>query len=503
MNFKQVFYFSFLTICLSSCVATKNKNYTFNQKYSAEQVKQDIAVLKEVLEANHPSLYWFTSKDSIDIFFNAVSAGITDSLTEIQAKNKIAYILSKIRCGHTSVHYSKQFIALADKYKYPQFPLSIKVWKDSFVVLGYYNKEDSLLKRGTVITSINGKKNKEIIDSIFSLMSTDGNAINFKNQSLSSNFPAWYKNAFGVDSSYLITYLDNNKQEKNITIQWHNPKPDTTKKKPDTTKTTLVTPVKPKPTISKKQALLQSYRYITFDSATSTAYIKINTFSNGHLRSFIKNCFSEIEEKEIKNLIIDLRENGGGKIDLSVLFLKYLKSSDFKIGDTIAATNRSLSHKKYIKSWLSYWLVGNLFTSKKADGWVHNGWYEKHFFSPKTNHHFNGNIYIIQGGYTFSAATIFSSFLKGQSNVTIIGEESGGGFYGNTAMQIPNIYLPHTKLRVRLPLYRYVMDKNRNKGQGVLPDIDIQPNSEAIKNGIDPKISAIKKIIAEANKTNK
>lgn len=503
MNFKQAFYFTFLTIALTSCVATKNKNYTFNQKYSAAQIKQDIAVLRKVLEANHPSLYWFTSKDSIDIVFNEINASIIDSLTEMQAKNKIACILSKVKCGHTSVHYSKQFLALADKYKYPQFPLSIKVWKDSFVVLGYYNKEDSLLKRGTIITAINGKKNKEIVDSIFTLMSTDGNAVNFKNQSLSSNFSAWYRNAFGVDSSYAITYLDNSKQEKFTTIKWFNPKPDTTKKKPDTIKTITTAPAKPKPTISKKQALLQSYRYISFDTATSTAYIKINTFSNGHLRSFIKNSFKEIEEKQIKNLIIDLRENGGGKIDLSVLFLKYLKDSDFKIGDTIAASNRSLPYKKHIKGWLPYWLVGNFLTTKKSDGLVHNNWYEKHYFSPKTKHHFNGNIYIIQGGYTFSAATIFSSFLKGQNNVTIIGEESGGGYYGNTAMQIPNIYLPNTKLRVRLPLYRYVMDKNRQKGNGVLPDIEVLPNSESIKNGIDPKINAIKKIIAEANKTNK
>lgn len=500
MNFKQVFYFVFLTICLSSCVATKNKNYSFNQKYSAQQAKQDIAVLKETLEANHPSLYWFTSKDSIDMIFNAVAASITDSLTEMQVKNKIAFILSAIKCGHTSVHYSKQFLALADKYKYPQFPLSIKVWKDSFVVLGYYNKEDSLFKRGTIITSINGRKNKEIMDSVFSLMSTDGNAVNFKNQSLSSNFPAWYKNAFGVDSSYTITYLNKNKQEKNTTIKWFNPKPDTAKKKPDTTKATVATTAKPKPTISKKQALLQSYRYITFDSATSTAYIKINTFSSGHLRSFFRNAFAQIEEKEMQNLIIDLRENGGGKIDLSVLFLKYLKKEDFKIGDTIAATNRSLPNKKYIKGWLSYWLINNLFTTQKADGLVHNSRYEKHYFSPKTKHHFNGNIYIIQGGYTFSAATIFSSFLKGQNNVTIIGEESGGGYYGNSAMQIPNIYLPNTKLRVRLPLYRYVMDKNRSKGQGVMPDIDVQPNSEAIKNGIDPKIEAIRSMIKEQNK---
>ncbi len=58
-----------ILIAFASCVATKNKNYTFNQKYSATQVKADIILLKQIFEANHPSLYWYTPKDSIDYFF--------------------------------------------------------------------------------------------------------------------------------------------------------------------------------------------------------------------------------------------------------------------------------------------------------------------------------------------------------------------------------------------------------------------------------------------------
>ena len=171
-----------------SCVATKNKHYTFNQKYAAPVVREDILLLKKILEANHPSLYWYTTKDSLDYYFAKTLASITDSLTETQAKNKIAQVISNIKCGHTSVRFSKQFTDLAEKHRYPQFPLSIKTFKDSMVVLGRYNLEDSVLKRGTVITSINSKKPREILDSLFQFISTDGDAINFKSQVLSNNF---------------------------------------------------------------------------------------------------------------------------------------------------------------------------------------------------------------------------------------------------------------------------------------------------------------------------
>jgi C-terminal processing protease CtpA/Prc len=153
----------------------------------------------------------------------------------------------------------------------------------------------------------------------------------------------------------------------------------------------------------------------------------------------------------------------------------------------------------YVKSIVEevYWLMMHIAATEKEDGLIHNRFYETHYYQPKTTNHFDGNIYIIQGGYTFSAATILSSFLKGQSNVTIVGEESGGGYYGNSAMHIPNIILPNTKLQVRLPMFRYVMDKTRPKGYGVMPDVEIYPSVEAVRNGVDLKMEAVRKMIKQ------
>lgn len=486
MNLKLVSYFLIFSF-LTSCVATKNKHYHFNQKYAATAVQEDLAILKQTLEANHPSLYWHTSKDSIDYFFNQGIEGVKDSLTEIQIKNYIAKVVNNIKCGHTSVRFSKQFLQLAEKYKYPQFPISIKVWKDSLVVLARYNKADSMLKTGTIITSINNKTSKEIIQLMLPYVHADGDGINFKYQIISTNFPAWYKNVFGLDSMYNIGYLDSNRYEQFVTIKHFDPKPDTSK----------ITEKKEVVKITKSQKFLR-FRSMVIDTSLNTAFIRLASFSNGRLRKFFRQSFKTIQQNNLNNLVIDLRENGGGSVEKSVLLSKYIADHNFKIGDTIAAKTRRLENKKHIKSGWFYWLALQFGTRKMKDGLYHNRTYEKHFFKPKTKKHFDGKVYIIQGGYTFSAATMFISSIYHQKNVTTVGEETGGGFYGNSAMLLPNIILPNTKLNVRLPLFKLVMDKDRPKGRGIFPDVYIEPSSEAIRNGIDLKMERIIEMIRES-----
>ena len=141
-------------------------------------------------------------------------------------------------------------------------------------------------------------------------------------------------------------------------------------------------------------------------------------------------------------------------------------------------------------------------TRKHSDANYHFGYFERHYFKPKKKYHFDGNVYIITGGNSFSATAIFAHSLKGQSNVKIIGEETGGGAYGNTAWMIPELKLPNTGLRFHLPKFRLVMDKNLvREGRGVMPDIAVAPTAEDIRKGIDVKIAAVRELIEQQNKS--
>lgn len=485
------FFFLLPFLCFVACVSTKQTNYTFNHKKSAESLKADFVLLKKILEANHPSLYWHTSKDSLDAYFDSAINSITDSLTEVEFRNKVAAVVSQIKCGHTTVRFSADYLKQQPKYRYPQFPLYFKVWNDSLIVLANANSKDSVLKRGTIVNSINGINNSTLLNKMFAVINTDGDSKNFKNQILSNNFALWYQTVIGLDSLYNIEYIDSNYQKAITTITNYKLLKDTSTKK-DTPKVVYELTRK-----QRKKAALFAKRSLQIDTSINTAYIRLTTFSSGGLRKFFRKSFKKIKVEKVENLVIDLRENGGGNVGLSTKLTKYLAKQPFKNGDSVYAITRTFPYRKYIKNWWMYWFPMNFFTKKDADGKIHFRRFEKHYYQPHTKNRFDGNVYLIQGGITFSASTMFIGALKGQDNVTIVGEETGGGYYGNSAMHLPTIVLPNSKLRVVLPMYRLVMDKNRPKGRGIMPDIEIPPSSNAIRKGYDIKLATLRKIIID------
>src|ERR1700737_130298 len=115
---------------LTGCSASK-KTFKPNKQYPREQLQQDYTLFRKILEDAHPSLYWYTPKDSLDYFFQWGYRHLKDSMTEPQFRTLLSYVIAKIDCGHTSVKYSRQYAAYLDSARLPQFPLGIKFWDDT------------------------------------------------------------------------------------------------------------------------------------------------------------------------------------------------------------------------------------------------------------------------------------------------------------------------------------------------------------------------------------
>lgn len=488
---------------LAGC-GVNHASFSPAKKFSPQQLQKDYAVYRQTLEQVHPGLYWYTSKDSMDRYFQWGQEQLYDSLTEPEFRRVLAYVTSKLRCGHTSVRASKVYNKYLDTARISRlFPLSMKIWSgstplehDTAVVAANLNRRDSLLKRGTVITKINGRSMQSIVDTLFNFIPGDGYNTTHKYQALSNrgSFGSLYSSVFGFSSGYTIEYLDSagNRQQTMITPYY--PAADTLGR------AAVRPPVTPAPRPSRreqKNRRRNAVRLLKIDSASHVAMMDLNSFGKGYgLKGFFRRSFKALDNNQISHLIIDVRSNGGGSVTNSTLLTRFIADHRFKVADSLYAITKRKRYSRYITN--DFWnrLFMTFFTHRRKDGYYHFRYFEKHYFKPKKKNHFDGKVYILTGGNSFSATTLFASSVMKQENVIVAGEETGGGAYGNTAWLIPDVTLPETKVRFRLPLFRLVIDKTIPKdGRGIRPEVASVPTTDAIRRGADFKLDTVMELI--------
>lgn len=468
-------------ILFASCAAPR---YVPEKKFHREELVQDYDLMTRILQEKHPSLYWYTPADSMQWYMNHYREQIQDSMTEKDFIWKImSPLLHQVHCGHTTAAMSKGLTKHLKGKRYGSFPFYVKVWGDTMVVTGS-QQPDSVIRYGTVIHAINDIPAAEIIRRCFEYLPADGYAQNLNYIRLSSNFPYYLENIVGPSKTYTLTYSQGSPNHSRYSVNAFVPVKDTTPA------------VKAKAAVKKqppRRITNQRYRSMTIDSTGAYAYMAIHTFNRGNLSPFIRKSFRTLRREQVPNLIIDIRNNRGGKIRLSTLFTKFISEKPFRVADTVYANDNTL--KPYTRHFKGRWLNNlQLFftTHRKRDGLYHMGFFSRRLYKPKKKNHYNGNVYVITGGPTFSAATLFANTVKGQHNVTLVGEETGGGWHGNSGVMLPQVTLPNTRSRFTLPLFRVVQYNHVPKtGTGILPDWEIPPSYPAILKREDHKLKMV------------
>lgn len=350
-----------------------------DRRYPPLQLQKDYTLFRNILEESHPSLYWFTPKDTMDFYFDRGFSQLGDSMNERDFRMVMTYVITKIRCGHTSIRPSKKYNRYLDTAKLKLFPLSLKIWDDTMVVTSNINRRDSVLRRGTIVTTIEGRSAAQLIDTLMNYVTGDGNAIIGKYQSLSNrgNFATLYRNVFGLPDTMQVEYLDSSGDLRHTFLKAYDPK-DTL----DKFRLSIREPGKREI----RQRDLVASRNVQIDRSLNSAYMTVNTFSRGNrLKGFLKRSFRTIDKLNVQHLIIDVRANGGGDAGISTLLTQYLIDKKFKIADSLYTIKRSSQYRGYIQWQRVYWLMTRFVTRRQADGNYHFGYFERHYYKPRKN----------------------------------------------------------------------------------------------------------------------
>jgi C-terminal processing protease CtpA/Prc len=237
---------------------------------------------------------------------------------------------------------------------------------------------------------------------------------------------------------------------------------------------------------------------------TETCVLKITSYS-GSLSEFkiqIEGQFNMIQEKGYKNLIVDVRDNGGGSDLNGRTVIDFI--TDKPYSEALASTfmmKRSKRYEKYFKCrspWVIRWMVNlrtvswftdedrkKLFKALLKTPYGENLIAELPLQEPTENQYrFNGNVYVLSNHNSYSATTAFLGAVKDYGLGTIIGTETGDcptGFGNNLYFELKN-----SRLRCHSST-TFIIRPNGDKDMthGVKPDYYIEQTIEDTENNID------------------
>lgn len=468
MFFKRVLIFIFCLRC-SFCEGRQVKTDTVRD-YSVTQLQQDYTIFRQLLEKAHPSLHRYTPQDSITRYFDKGYRELDHPMNDVKFWELLQGITSRINSGHTCIAFNAPLKKVFNFSGRSVLPFYVYIRENRLFVKGYVHRADTAYKIGNQILQINGVDAGILINQFRALISGDGFSNAYKDYKLETyDFLMLYNMVYGDQDAFSIVFKTQRGIETKSINAW--------KGVIIAAKLTDAAEVPP--------------HLIYPPGIDSTAVLRIGTFVYKDYRAIHKSLFKEINKNNISNLIIDLRGNPGGYTNIAADLLKYLVKDAYYF----------LGHKEYAIDTLSFIPVVNNINSKtKYDlsSVVHDPTFLNNIYAYESNSNtFNGNVYILTDGGTFSAATLCAVALKTQRKCLVIGQETGGGETGTDGLKIMNITLPNTGLILRLPFFwAYSASTKQNEGHGLMPDIKLKIGAKQIYEqryfGKDPAFEFIK-----------
>lgn len=458
---------------------------------SSKELIQDFDILQNAYYETKIGL-WYNTKQQFDSICNIQKSKIKNNMNALEFFRILSPIVAFTKEGHSNIRVSDETSAYL-KQNASYFPFCVKILDKKVYLL---NDLENYKTKGLMISKINDENIDTILDKFLSIEPADGYNTTSKYHWIENAFSKYYARYFDPVQSFKIELINPKNNEKIVyNIPSYSFK-DYIKLYPKIVET------------------IPNYNYkdassFTIDNNTSTATITVNSFAldsykdkrNG-FKTFLKNTFKEINNQKIKHLIIDIRKNEGGEQGMEDHLLSYLISEKYvkyKYVEIPAFTCSFLEYTDYKNqdAILKKELKKDFYEAK--DGKIINK--KGHYEGDKPNkNNFKGDIYILISGLTFSGGSEFAALAKNFTNAKFIGEETGGGYYGNTSGNFLKFTLPNTGLTGRIPICKFVVATNKNEtpfGRGLFPDYSIQPTIEEYLNGFDTEMEYTKKLISK------
>lgn len=407
----------------------------FSKVYFKKEYIADLEQLGQKLLAVHPHALKFITKEKFWKNIETKKALITEKTTYPEFAWHCHAIIASIGCSHTAsstMQNDYHVFALLPLEK--TFPLQIRWVNKQLFVVNPMNNSDKVKVKDEIL-SINGVETAKLISDIFDHIPAQAHIPTFKNQYFNTYFAALIPYELSLPNTFEIIVKGNNEA-----IKLHKaPKMATELYDPSVNS-------------CKKDLCLENVD-------GKTAILTISSFNfyewNNYpdFKSFIDSSINVINNRKIKNLIIDVRYNRGGSQYPSIYLLQHLMDKPF-----------------------SYY-------SKAEFEGKTDKIYGEDLIYPLENR-FKGKVYFLIDGNGNSTTGHFMSLVKAHNLGTIIGEELGSNQFCTAGQTLCR--LRHTKLVVSVANNTHISTATKLPvGKGIMPDFHVTQSIDDYLNKVD------------------
>ncbi|MEO8335386.1 MAG: alpha/beta fold hydrolase [bacterium] len=440
---------------------------------TSAQALADFDLLRKGIEEAHGAPYRYSTKAALDRRFDGYRQRLGASVSRRGFIGLISEMVAELRDGHARLEYDAATNATLSSARL--MPLRVQVEGERLIIMSNDSPSDSTMRPGMEVTSINGQGVPDILAAIGPKVPVDGFVETGRRVRVSRMFAPFYW--LFVDSSDVFVIAARRASGASVTT--------TLRGVLGADRETSMNPVNA--AMRAASARLDGLRdnvSLSFPAA-GVARLRIRGFDGRQFTSELDSVFRTVRERQIEALILDLRGNGGGVDEYGASLVSHFVGTPFRYFDRI--------HLASIHPSFATWRPGTFDEVKAgtvadpAGGFLattalHSGvGLQQPASAP-----FTGDLYVLIDGGTFSTSADVTATLHNMKRAAFIGEETAGGYEGNTSGLNALIVLPNSGLGLKIMMFGYynAVTPPAN-GRGTVPDHVVARRAADVLNGVD------------------
>lgn len=428
--------------------AQKNCNELYAQKFTKQQLEQDIDFIKDKIVNAHINPYTEISKSEFEKKYTDIRKSLKDGMTQ----KDFYYLAKPLIVTLNDEHSSMSDFCVTDSIKRSMKVLPLKFKYENGKMLLTENYSDNKLNIGDELLSLNDISINEVLENCAQTIP------GAKEERIPTAVDRFWiminKFCYFITDDYNLKFKSGlHTLVKSISLEQlkANASKMQPKKKEDF-----------KPVDYKK---IKDYAYLTVNTFDDR-----NTFTLEEWKTKFDSIFAQIKKDNAKKLVIDVHNNSGGNSAVGNLLINYFSDKPYQSYQ--GKWKKSKEYADYLKS--------NNKESPEYNKIKDGDYYPIHsrsIIAGKNPLRFSGKTYVIVGKNTFSSAMMFSVMVLDNKLAEVAGEMPEKG-HPNHFGELINFQTPNTKLDFRFGVKEWIRPAGNIVPNKLIPTKTIDLNNK-------------------------